>query len=267
MVPRGTKNEKDQYINRVNHGKGRAAVINGAMYEHLTTFPLQFAGAMDGLSTCTHGYAIPGVANSCRILDVPSLVQRMARRNKKTGVVTLYNQNDLFKEILSHDFEIIKDPRDHGTHTIRAGEELVLRHRDLTAFHPHDNESINRVKFALNIKVDDDKKLRGKGAKGFNDFAMPSVFTTAKDFRVSNVTDADRKIVIDQMMTLNEDDLKLFLKKQMNSDVVKYFCSKLGYAQRNRDGTMRTTAKRMELIVVAIKKRKEDEGNLKPASK
>jgi hypothetical protein len=69
------------------------------------------------------------------------------------------------------------------------------------------------------------------------------------------------------MMTLNEDDLKLFLKKQMNVDVARYFCCNLGYTQRNRDGTMRTTAQYKDLIAVAIKKRKEDEGNLKTASK
>ena len=85
---------------------------------------------------------------------------------------------------------------------------------------------------------------------------MPSVFisSSAKRFKYSNVTDADRNLVIDQMMTLNEDDLKLFLKTQMQSDVVKYFCSKLGCAVKNHDGTKRNTAQCMELIAVEIKK-------------
>jgi hypothetical protein len=254
----------------VNIGKRRAAEKSDAMHQNRTTFSLQLADAMDGSSTCTHGYAIAGVANSCSIRDLPSLLQRMARRNPKTGKVTPYDQQLFFAYLLRHDFETVIDPRTQRGHTIRAGEELVLRHRDETAFLPHDDESIMKVKkLEVNPTVDEDKRLRGKGAKGFNGVAMPSVFisSSAKPFKGSNVTDADRNLVIDQMLTLNEDDLKLFLKTQMQSNVVRHFCSKLGFATRNRDGTRRTAAQCMELIVVEIKKRKEDEGNLKPASK
>jgi hypothetical protein len=269
VAPRGTKNDKGQYINRVDTGKRRAAEKSDAMHQHRTTFALQLADSMDGLSTCTHGYAIPGEANSSRIRDLPSLLQRMARRNKQTGVVTPYDQDHFFKELLRHDFEIVgEDPRFYSGYILQAGDELVIRHRDPNAFHPHNDVSINMVKkLEETPKVDNDKRLRGKGAKGFNEFAMPRVFTSVRDFRVKNVTDADRKKVIDQMMTLNEDDLKLFVKKQMNKNVALHFCSKLGIGQRNRDGTRRTAAQCMELIAVEIKKRKEDKGNSKPASK
>ena len=146
VAPRGTKNDKGQYINQVNIGKRRATEKSDAMHQHRTTFALQLADSMDRLSTCTHGYAIPGEANSCRILDVPSLWQRMARRNPKTGKVTPYDQQLFFSYLKGHDFEIVIEPRTHSGHTVRAGEELVIRHRNPNAFHRHNDVSINMVK-------------------------------------------------------------------------------------------------------------------------
>ena len=107
-------------------------------------------------------------------------------------------------------------------------------------------------------------KLRGQGkgasAPDSDVYQLPSSCVQRENLK--NITNEDKENVISHMMTLDEDKLEEFLEERLTLLVKQRLLAHLGLDARGK-----RSAECKVMIVDAIKKRKEDEGNLKPAAK